>query len=234
MFFHLIYFYVFVCYYSYGYYVISFLLCFTFCLFFFFQAEDGIRDLVPSRGLGDVYKRQLEDRIVTIFRTFPTTTTVGEVVGMQVRETDCMGTALTLVGRETSSVKAALLELQTSLHAAAAAPTRAPVMTLLQKLHTSLLSPMSISPPGEYYKQVMHRLVKPGAMPKAPTKAVAEVKASCEEYIAEVKKAMDEILTADSLPTLKGPSIMEKAPEVCAQVFKAIADLEVALLSVTS
>ena len=28
------------------------------CSFFFFQAEDGIRDLVRSRGLGDVYKRQ--------------------------------------------------------------------------------------------------------------------------------------------------------------------------------
>ena len=27
--------------------------------FFFFQAEDGIRDLVRSRGLGDVYKRQM-------------------------------------------------------------------------------------------------------------------------------------------------------------------------------
>ena len=30
-------------------------------LFFFFQAEDGIRDLVRSRGLGDVYKRQAHD-----------------------------------------------------------------------------------------------------------------------------------------------------------------------------
>ena len=29
-------------------------------VFFFFQAEDGIRDLVRSRGLGDVYKRQIE------------------------------------------------------------------------------------------------------------------------------------------------------------------------------
>jgi len=29
-------------------------------IFFFFQAEDGIRDLVRSRGLGDVYKRQVE------------------------------------------------------------------------------------------------------------------------------------------------------------------------------
>ena len=29
------------------------------CVSFFFQAEDGIRDLVRSRGLGDVYKRQV-------------------------------------------------------------------------------------------------------------------------------------------------------------------------------
>ena len=28
------------------------------CSSFFVQAEDGIRDLVRSRGLGDVYKRQ--------------------------------------------------------------------------------------------------------------------------------------------------------------------------------
>mgnify|MGYP002683068834 CR=1 FL=1 len=32
--------------------------------FFFFQAEDGIRDLVRSRGLGDVYKRQGCERVV--------------------------------------------------------------------------------------------------------------------------------------------------------------------------
>ena len=29
------------------------------CTLFCFQAEDGIRDLVRSRGLGDVYKRQV-------------------------------------------------------------------------------------------------------------------------------------------------------------------------------
>ena len=33
--------------------------CCVFLCFFFFQAEDGIRDLVRSRGLGDVYKRQV-------------------------------------------------------------------------------------------------------------------------------------------------------------------------------
>ena len=32
--------------------------------FFFFQAEDGIRDLVRSRGLGDVYKRQPQHYLV--------------------------------------------------------------------------------------------------------------------------------------------------------------------------
>ena len=34
---------------------------FFFSCIFFFQAEDGIRDLVRSRGLGDVYKRQVFD-----------------------------------------------------------------------------------------------------------------------------------------------------------------------------
>ena len=33
-------------------------------LVFFFQAEDGIRDLVRSRGLGDVYKRQAGEVIL--------------------------------------------------------------------------------------------------------------------------------------------------------------------------
>ncbi len=33
--------------------------CFVLFFFFFFQAEDGIRDLVRSRGLGDVYKGQV-------------------------------------------------------------------------------------------------------------------------------------------------------------------------------
>ena len=35
--------------------------CCVLCVFVFFQAEDGIRDLVRSRGLGDVYKRQRQE-----------------------------------------------------------------------------------------------------------------------------------------------------------------------------
>ena len=31
---------------------------------FFFQAEDGIRDAQESRGLGDVYKRQVSENIL--------------------------------------------------------------------------------------------------------------------------------------------------------------------------
>ena len=34
------------------------IICIIIC--FFFQAEDGIRDLVRSRGLGDVYNRQVQ------------------------------------------------------------------------------------------------------------------------------------------------------------------------------
>eukprot|EP00658_Telonema_sp_P-2_P047105 TRINITY_DN3564_c0_g1_i14.p1 TRINITY_DN3564_c0_g1~~TRINITY_DN3564_c0_g1_i14.p1 ORF type:complete len:311 (-),score=70.46 TRINITY_DN3564_c0_g1_i14:592-1524(-) len=37
------------------------IICFLF--FFFFQAEDGIRDAQESRGLGDVYKRQYQRRV---------------------------------------------------------------------------------------------------------------------------------------------------------------------------
>mgnify|MGYP003376637034 CR=1 FL=1 len=39
---------------------------YTTLLVFFFQAEDGIRDLVRSRGLGDVYKRQDLDTSIAL------------------------------------------------------------------------------------------------------------------------------------------------------------------------
>ena len=38
-------------------------------VFFFFQAEDGIRDRSPSRGLGDVYKRQVMQSLIIPDRT---------------------------------------------------------------------------------------------------------------------------------------------------------------------
>ena len=41
-------------------------MCVCVCCFCFFQAEDGIRDLVRSRGLGDVYKRQTAARVAAI------------------------------------------------------------------------------------------------------------------------------------------------------------------------
>ena len=52
-----------------------YVVCVFFFLFFifFFQAEDGIRDLVRSRGLGDVYKRQGLDGLnsATVIRKNP-------------------------------------------------------------------------------------------------------------------------------------------------------------------
>mgnify|MGYP007068839067 CR=1 FL=1 len=44
--------------------------------FFFFQAEDGIRDAQESRGLGDVYKRQ------AYFAEFKTGVTNAYIVGL--------------------------------------------------------------------------------------------------------------------------------------------------------
>ena len=49
--------------------------------FFFFQAEDGIRDLVRSRGLGDVYKRQVERGLLERRRDALRTRRAGADVG---------------------------------------------------------------------------------------------------------------------------------------------------------
>ena len=46
------------------------MLSFMFFCCFFFQAEDGIRDLVRSRGLGDVYKRQLPSRVLYAYASY--------------------------------------------------------------------------------------------------------------------------------------------------------------------
>ena len=42
-------------------------------IFFFFQAEDGIRDFCLSRGLGDVYKRQISVIVPAIKAIIPVT-----------------------------------------------------------------------------------------------------------------------------------------------------------------
>ena len=46
----------------------------------FFQAEDGIRDLVRSRGLGDVYKRQMCSGAGTGYSSVASFTTVSSAV----------------------------------------------------------------------------------------------------------------------------------------------------------
>ena len=57
-------------------------------MFFFFQAEDGIRDLVRSRGLGDVYKRQSRFSLQTLpADDFPRMTiTEGETRDFQITQ----------------------------------------------------------------------------------------------------------------------------------------------------
>ena len=47
--------------------IVACLLFVSFYVFFFFQAEDGIRDAQESRGLGDVYKRQFLLRFILVW-----------------------------------------------------------------------------------------------------------------------------------------------------------------------
>ena len=75
-------------------------MCRCFFLCFFFQAEDGIRDLVRSRGLGDVYKRQVlnlssdsgvirvSGRVATNEQLRLVTSTIEEALPPQIRELD--------------------------------------------------------------------------------------------------------------------------------------------------
>ena len=56
--------------------------------FFFFQAEDGIRDLVRSRGLGDVYKRQPLDRPIARGTGWNSS---GRLVGTPAKFAGCSG-----------------------------------------------------------------------------------------------------------------------------------------------
>ena len=60
--------------------------CFLFCVCFFFQAEDGIRDLVRSRGLGDVYKRQGLNAIVAFTLVLGEGLTFPQAMGVIVAE----------------------------------------------------------------------------------------------------------------------------------------------------
>ena len=61
---------------------------------FFFQAEDGIRDLVRSRGLGDVYKRQVQGSILELAFSY------GENEGLNLHN---KVTVLEVLGLETVS-----------------------------------------------------------------------------------------------------------------------------------
>ena len=56
---------------------------------FFFQAEDGIRDAQESRGLGDVYKRQLLRKLRDVFRQSQTRPGVAvQLADLVLREND--------------------------------------------------------------------------------------------------------------------------------------------------
>ena len=57
-------------------------------LIFFFQAEDGIRDAQESRGLGDVYKRQIPKGYRAGAISFPFIDIKGNVRAVQIKQFD--------------------------------------------------------------------------------------------------------------------------------------------------
>ena len=63
---------------------------------FFFQAEDGIRDLVRSRGLGDVYKRQLRD-IEAVIALVVAKQDIDLAIEIQIDDLEAKGLALSLI-----------------------------------------------------------------------------------------------------------------------------------------
>ena len=65
---------------------------------FFFQAEDGIRDLVRSRGLGDVYKRQGLGQIFPVVERTADADRMAD--GMHIIHVTVAGTTVDLVGPE--------------------------------------------------------------------------------------------------------------------------------------
>ena len=76
----------------------SYTRCVNGCLFsvvFFFQAEDCIRDLVRSRGLGDVYKRQPLSRLA--WRTAPRLGVEKDALEARGPDEDGVGRRLSLI-----------------------------------------------------------------------------------------------------------------------------------------
>ena len=76
------------------------------CIFvFFFQAEDGIRDLVRSRGLGDVYKRQAEyDAADMEYRGLGIRVLVAKRMGMPQKTQDVLPVSYTHLTLPTSDL----------------------------------------------------------------------------------------------------------------------------------
>ena len=90
--------------------------------FFFFQAEDGIRDRSPSRGLGDVYKRQEYvkvkksewSRIVATFEKALTRNKLLDKYGAKIAElektVDCLKTRVEKFTNRIKEMKKFLME----------------------------------------------------------------------------------------------------------------------------
>ena len=81
---------------------------------FFLQAEDGIRDLVRSRGLGDVYKRQVKQGI---YDQLVEMQAAPEIITAYATATGIMSSAQAEAVLQAAAVKVKIEELATAIAA---------------------------------------------------------------------------------------------------------------------
>ena len=141
---------------------------------FVFQAEDGIRDLVRSRGLGDVYKRQGQQGPLS-------------------------AAALQSVEYETSRAQWALLAMLGGLTLAGGAFTYLSIRNVREQQHTSSQLASALRLKNDFIADASHEL----RTPLTVLRANAELARSLKEDPELQSELLDEILQeSDRMTTL--------------------------------
>ena len=154
-----------------------------------------------------------EHHIFSLARSFPSSTTSIDVVDTTTTCLDAAETAADLIRKQTAELTAdtALAGSGSSAPSPRGGSSASKAgVNLISRIHEAL-TPLGIVPAGNYYKQLA-----------ASMRSEPEVMQALTAFIMVAKKRTDEALTSGQA--------MERYPEKCANVLKAVADMECALL----
>ena len=115
------------------------IVCSCWCCFFFFQAEAGIRDLVRSRGLGDVYKRPRRPGVGLLVIA---AAALGACSSETKRSIDDASTTVA------SSSTTVLADVTTTLAATTTVPVEATTIPVVTDAPTTIPAPKPTDPPA--------------------------------------------------------------------------------------